>query len=138
MVVSEEILALESEAMNPIQFLVMPRVIASALMLLCLTIFANFIGILGGFTISGLILGLSPNFYYAQTVEFLKVQDLLTGLIKSVVFGTLIALIACQEGLRVKGGAEGVGRATTLAVVYGIVALISTDLFFSWFFFKVL
>jgi phospholipid/cholesterol/gamma-HCH transport system permease protein len=138
MVVSEEILALESEAMNPVRFLVMPRVIATALMLLCLTIVANFVGILGGFTVSGLVLDMSPNFYYAKTVEFLKVQDLITGLIKSVVFGVLIALIACQEGLRVKGGAEGVGRATTLAVVYGIVALISTDLFFSWLFYKVL
>jgi phospholipid/cholesterol/gamma-HCH transport system permease protein len=138
MVVSEEILALESEAMNPVRFLVMPRVIATALMLLCLTVFANFVGILGGFTVSGLVLNMSPNFYYAKTVEFLKVQDLLTGLIKSVVFGVLIALIACQEGLRVKGGAEGVGRATTLSVVYGIVALISTDLFFSWLFYEVL
>jgi phospholipid/cholesterol/gamma-HCH transport system permease protein len=138
MVVSEEILALESEALNPVQFLVMPRVMATALMLLCLTIFANFVGILGGFVISALVLDMAPNFYYAKTVEFLKMQDLVTGLIKSVVFGVLIALIACQEGLRVKGGAEGVGRATTLSVVYGIVALISTDLFFSWLFWKVL
>jgi len=138
MVVSEEILALESEALNPIQFLVMPRVIATAVMLLCLTIFANLIGILGGFTISSIVLDMGSNFYYSKTVEFLKMQDLVTGLIKSVVFGALIALIACQEGLRVKGGAEGVGRATTLAVVYGIVALITTDLFFSWLFYKVL
>jgi phospholipid/cholesterol/gamma-HCH transport system permease protein len=138
MVVSEEVMALETGALNPVRFLVMPRVVATTLMLLCLTILADFVGILGGFFITTAVLDMSPNFYYSTTVEFLKMQDLLTGLAKSVAFGVLIALVACQEGLRVKGGAEGVGRATTQSVVYGIVAIISTDLFFSWLFWKVL
>jgi len=138
MVVGEEILALETSALNPVRFLVMPRVIACIVMVFCLTMLANIIGILGGFTISVTVLGLSPESYYRTTIEFLKMQDLITGLIKSIGFGALIALIACHEGLRVSGGAEGVGQATTRSVVYGIVAIISTDLFFSWLFFQVL
>ena len=138
MVVGEEILALETSALNPVRFLVMPRVIACIIMVFCLTMLANIVGILGGFTISVTVLNLSPESYYRTTIEYLKMQDLVTGLIKSIGFGGLIALIACQEGLRVSGGAEGVGKATTRSVVYGIVAIISTDLFFSWLFFKVL
>ncbi|HUW58776.1 MAG TPA: ABC transporter permease [Planctomycetota bacterium] len=138
MVVGEEILALETSALNPVRFLVMPRLIAAVIMLLCLTIVANLVGILGGFVISVSLLDMSPNFYYANTVDFLKMQDLITGLVKSVAFGALIALIACQEGLKVSGGAEGVGRATTQSVVFGIVAIIITDLFFSWLFYTVL
>jgi phospholipid/cholesterol/gamma-HCH transport system permease protein len=138
MVVSEEILALKTSALDPVRFLVMPRVIASALMLFCLTIVANVVGILGGYLISTGVLDMSPSFYYTKTVNSLALQDIFTGLIKSVAFGALIALIACQEGLRVRGGAEGVGRATTQSVVYGIVAIIATDLLFVWFFWKVL
>ena len=138
MVVGEEILALETAALNPVRFLVMPRLVAAVVMLLCLTILANLLGILGGLAISVTLLDMSASFYYSNTVDFLKMQDLVTGLIKSVAFGALIALIACQEGLRVRGGAEGVGRATTQSVVYGIVAIITTDLFFSWLFYKVL
>ncbi len=138
MVVGEEVLALETSALNPVRFLVMPRLIAAVLMLLCLTIIANLVGILGGFTIAVTLLDMSPNFYYTNTVDFLKMQDLITGLIKSLAFGGLIALIACQEGLRVRGGAEGVGLATTQSVVYGIVAIIITDLFFSGLFYLVL
>ncbi|HUU43787.1 MAG TPA: ABC transporter permease, partial [Planctomycetota bacterium] len=112
--------------------------IACIVMVFCLTMLANIVGILGGFTISVTVLGLNPESYYKTTVDYLKMQDLITGLIKSIGFGGLIALIACQEGLRVSGGAEGVGKATTRSVVYGIVAIITTDLFFSWIFFKVL
>ena len=138
MTVEEEILALETGALDPVRVLVMPRVMACMLMLLFLTVIANVVGILGGFTIATTLLRMSPEAYYANTREFLKMQDLVTGLIKSTAFGGLIALIGCREGLRVEGGAEGVGRATTRAVVYGIVAIISTDLFFSWFFYMVL
>jgi phospholipid/cholesterol/gamma-HCH transport system permease protein len=138
MVVEEEILALETSAMNPTRVLVMPRVMACILMLLFLTVIANVVGILGGFSIATTLLRMSPENYYSSTKEYLKMQDLITGLIKSMAFGGLIALIGCREGLRVEGGAEGVGRATTRAVVYGIVAIIGTDLFFSWFFYMVL
>jgi phospholipid/cholesterol/gamma-HCH transport system permease protein len=131
MVVSEEIEALETSGLNPIRFLVMPRVVASTIMLFCLTIFSNLVGVFGGFIIGTSLIGISPWMYYSQTVLYLKTQDLVTGLIKSVAFGALIALIACHEGLRVRGGAEGVGRATTQSVVFSIVAIIVTDLFFS-------
>jgi phospholipid/cholesterol/gamma-HCH transport system permease protein len=138
MVVEEEVLALETSALNPVRFLVMPRVMACIVMLLFLTVIANLVGVLGGFTIATTLLRMSPEMYYSNTVDYLKMQDLITGLVKSMAFGALIALIGCQEGLRVEGGAEGVGRATTRSVVYGIVAIISTDLFFSWFFYTVL
>ena len=138
MVVSEEIMALETGALNPVRFLVMPRLIASIVMLLCLTIIANFVGILGGYVISVVKLGMTSSRYFNLTIEALKMQDLITGLIKSLGFGGMIALIACLEGLRVRGGAEGVGRATTQAVVKGIVAIISMDLFFTWLFHQVL
>jgi len=138
MVVSEEILALDTSALNPVRFLVMPRVMASIIMVFCLTIVANLVGVLGGLVISMGVLEMSPYFYYEQTVMSLEMQDLITGLVKSLAFGGLIALIACQEGLKVTGGAEGVGRATTQSVVYGIVAIITTDLFFSWLFYTVL
>ena len=138
MVVEEEILALETSAMDPARVLVMPRVMACIIMVLLLTIIANVVGILGGFTVATTLLRMSPESYYANTKEYLQMQDLITGLIMSVAFGGLIALIGCQEGLRTEGGAEGVGRATTRAVVYGIVAIIGTALFFSWLFYMVL
>jgi len=138
MVVGEEILALESQALDPIKFLVMPRVIATTLMVVCLTVIANVVGIIGGFIVTSTVLGLDPHNYYQNTVAYLKTQDLLTGLVKAGAFGMLISLIACYLGLRVTAGAEGVGRATTLAVVYAIVAIIVTDLVFSAFFTTVL
>ena len=134
MVVGEEILALESQALNPTRFLVMPRVIATTFMVICLTVIANLVGILGGFIVTSTILGQDPYAYYQSTVTYLKTQDLITGLVKAGAFGMLISLIACYLGLRVTAGAEGVGRATTLAVVYAIVAIIVTDLVFSAFF----
>ncbi len=138
MVVGEELLALESQALDPVKFLVMPRVIATTVMEICLTVIANIVGVLGGFIVATGLFGINPYNYYDQTVRFLKTQDLITGLIKAGVFGLLISLIACYLGLRVTAGAEGVGRATTLAVVYSIVAIIVTDLVFSILFSMVL
>ena len=138
MVVGEELLALESQALDPVRFLVMPRVIATTVMEVCLTVIANIVGIIGGFIVTVGLLGINPYNYYEQTVQNLKTQDLATGLIKAAAFGLLISLIACHLGLRVTSGAEGVGRATTLAVVYSIVAIIVTDLVFSALFTMVL
>jgi len=131
MVVGEEILALESQALNPIQFLVMPRVVATTVMQVCLPVIANIVGIVGGFIVTTAILKENPYRYYEMTVTALQTQDLITGLVKAGAFGLLISLIACYLGLRVTAGAEGVGRATTLAVVYSIVGIIVTDLVFS-------
>ena len=138
MVVGEEIEALRSEALDPVKFLVMPRVIATAVMMVCLTVVANVVGIFGGFIVATQVLGVNPYMYYEYTVKALETQDLITGLIKAGAFGLLISLIACYLGLKVSGGAEGVGRATTLAVVFGIVGIIATDLVFSALFYLVL
>lgn len=131
MVVSEEIEALEAEAINPIRFLVVPRVIATALMMVCLAVVADLIGAVGGLTIGRFFLGLSTDQYWVHTFESIKMRDFVTGLVKSGVFGTIIAALACHLGLSVTGGAQGVGVATTRTVVLTIVALITVDLMFT-------
>jgi phospholipid/cholesterol/gamma-HCH transport system permease protein len=135
MVVSEEVLALEAGAFDPVRFLVVPRVLAAMAMLPFISLIATYIGVLGGFTISHLLLGIEPEKYLRRTLESLKYKDIITGLIKAEAFGVLIALIACQEGFRVTGGAEGVGRSTTNSVVRSVVAIIVCDLIFTAFFY---
>jgi phospholipid/cholesterol/gamma-HCH transport system permease protein len=125
MVVSEEIEAMETMALNPIRFLVVPRVLATVLAMLLLTIIADLMITVGGYAVSRLVLG--PDVYegyWSRMRVQLEYRDFLTGLVQAGVFGVLISAIACYEGLRVRGGAEGVGRATTMTVVYSIVAII--------------
>ena len=131
MVESEEIKALRAHALNPIHFLVVPRFLATVLMLTALAVIADVIGVLGGFGTSVLVLGVSPTEYLSATQDALVMKDFLTGLFKAGVFGVLISMIACYEGLNVTGGAVGVGRATTSTVVKSIVALIATDAVFT-------
>lgn len=100
-------------------------------MLTGLAVLADVVGVLGGLFTATTILGLPAETYIEFTREALKMQDFLTGLVKAGVFGVLISLIACWEGLSVSGGAEGVGRATTQTVVKSIVALIATDCLFT-------
>jgi phospholipid/cholesterol/gamma-HCH transport system permease protein len=128
---SEEIKALRASALNPIQFLVMPRFLATVIMLAGLAVVADVIGILGGFLTAVTVLDVPPDVYMDLTQRALDMTDYLTGLFKAAVFGMLIALIACCEGLQVSGGAEGVGRATTSTVVKSIVALIGVDALFT-------
>ncbi len=135
MVESEEIKALRAMALDPIHFLVVPRLLATVLMLTGLTVLADVVGVLGGMITAVTILGVPFDTYVEYTREALKMQDFLTGLCKAAVFGVLISLIACWEGLNVSGGAEGVGRATTQTVVKSIVALIATDCVFTVVFF---
>jgi phospholipid/cholesterol/gamma-HCH transport system permease protein len=126
MVVSEEIEAMESIALNPIRFLVVPRVLATLVVMVLLTVIADLMIALGGWFTSRLVLGPTSYMgYWTRMQEQLKYRDFITGLIQSAVFGLLIAAIACYEGLKVRGGAEGVGRATTMTVVYSIVAIVS-------------
>lgn len=127
MVEGEEIKALRSIALNPIRFLVVPRFIATAFMLTVITVIADVVGILGGLIMAVGVLGISADQYLASTRAAVVPSDLLSGLAKAPVFGLLISMIACYEGLNVSGGAEGVGRATTNTVVKCIVALISAD-----------
>ena len=131
MVEGEEIKALRATALNPVRFLVMPRFLATIVMLTLLTVIADVVGVLGGFLTATTILHIDATQYLEYTRNALTHKDFLTGLMKAGVFGLMISIIACYEGLNVTGGAEGVGRATTNTVVKCIVALISADVFFT-------
>lgn len=131
MVEGEEIKALRAHGLNPIRFLVVPRLLATVVMLTGLAVVADVVGVLGGLGTAWLVLGIGPEVYLENTRQALAHKDFLTGLVKAGVFGMLIAMIACHEGLGVRGGAEGVGRATTATVVKSIVALIATDCVFT-------
>ncbi len=131
MVVSEEVDALESMALNPMKVLSAPKVIAMLFMQPCLTMIADLVGMVGGLIIAIYSLGMSFNQYYTNTVDFLIMKDILTGLVKSVAFGLIIAVVGCYYGFSVYGGAEGVGRATTSSVVTSIFLIIVADLVFT-------
>lgn len=117
MQVSEQIDALRSMAVNPLRYLVAPRFIAGTCMMPPLTIFSMVMGILGGYAISVYFFGMSPQTYLDPMPIHIKNFDLISGFIKSVVFGVVIVTIACYKGLTTRGGAAGVGRATTSSVV---------------------
>jgi phospholipid/cholesterol/gamma-HCH transport system permease protein len=131
MVESEEIKALRATALNPIRFLVVPRVLATIIMLTALAVIADVMGVAGGLITATGVLGISMDEYLTYTRQAIAHKDFLTGLVKAGVFGLLISIIACLEGLTVSGGAEGVGRATTNTVIKSIVALITTDVIFT-------
>ena len=131
MVVSEEVEALEAQAVHPIRFLVVPRVLATTVMMVCVAVVADLTGILGGLATCRLFLGISTEQYIQHTFAAVQVHDFTTGLIKAAVFGALISGFACYLGLGVTGGAQGVGVATTRTVVLTIVALILVDLLFT-------
>ena len=131
MKVSEEILALEVMAVNPVGFLVAPRFLALLLMLPCLTILANTMGLVGGFLIGTSMFGISAAAYMHTTLEWLLFADVLAGLIKSVVFAVIIVMVGCYRALIVEGGPEGVGQATMAAVVTTIVLIIIADSIFT-------
>ena len=131
MVEAEEIKALRAHALDPIRFLIVPRFLATAVMIVGLTVIADIVGVLGGCLTSWVVLGVSPQVYVDITQTALVAKDFITGLVKAGVFGMLIATIACYQGLNVSGGAVGVGRATTATVVQCIVAIIGMDAAFT-------
>jgi phospholipid/cholesterol/gamma-HCH transport system permease protein len=131
MVEGEEIKALRAHAINPIRFLIVPRLLATTLMIVGLAVIADVIGVIGGFLTSWMALGITPETYFQSTQAALVVRDFLTGLVKAAVFGAMIAMIACHAGLTVRGGAVGVGNATTQTVVKSIVAIIGMDAVFT-------
>lgn len=137
MVVSEEVDALRTMALSPVRFLVVPRVVALATMLPCLTVLAVAAGVAGGWMIGVTALGLPSQAYLAQTAKSLFAADITTGLLKSVAFAILISLVGAWRGLTVQGGPEGVGRATTSAVVTAIILCIVTNAGFTAFFYVV-
>jgi phospholipid/cholesterol/gamma-HCH transport system permease protein len=131
MVEGEEIKALRAAAVDPIRFLVIPRILATTVMMVGLSILADAMGVLGGLLISVTALDLTATGYLNSTQAALTLRDYFTGLFKGGVFGGIIATLACYEGLNVTGGAEGVGRGTTTTVVKSIVALIGADMLFT-------
>jgi len=135
MVVSEEIEALEAHALNPVRFLVVPRVLASVLSMTALGVIASFTSILFSLAISVTVLEIPYETFVTNLVDQVKLADALSGFIKGGVFGLLVGLIACYNGLKVSGGAAGVGNATTNTVVQSIVAIIFADLIFTAAFF---
>jgi phospholipid/cholesterol/gamma-HCH transport system permease protein len=137
MVVGEEIEALEAHALNPIRFLVVPRVLATTFSLILLTVIGNLVSIISGGALSVYFIGVPYELYKANTINQLDVSDFMTGLIKAGVFGLILSTIACYNGLRVTGGAAGVGRATTDTVVQTIVCVIIADLVFTTLFYMV-
>jgi phospholipid/cholesterol/gamma-HCH transport system permease protein len=121
MKVAEEIDALRTMGLNPINFLVVPRAVAMVVVLPCLTLLADLVGIIGGYLIAVTTLDISPIRFYNQTANALVIKDLVTGLVKSVFFAMIIAAIGCYQGFIVEGGAEGVGKSTTASVFYRAV-----------------
>jgi len=127
MKVTEQIEALETMAINPTRFLAVPRFLALFFMLPCLTVLGNISGILGGFIVGTQSLHINPYLYIQTTFKYLEIKDITTGLTKSFVFAMIIALVGCYQGLTTKGGAEGVGKATTRSVVISFILIILAD-----------
>jgi len=129
--ISEEIDALEVMGINPVRFLVWPKFVAMVVMAPLLTLWCDGVGMTAGGIFSSLALGLSGKVYFEQTVNFLTMRDLLSGLVKSAGFGAAITLISCWQGFLAREGAADVGRRTTKAVVQSIFFMILLDLFFT-------
>ena len=132
MVVNEEVDALEVMSVNPVRYLVMPRLVAMMLVMPTLTIYADIIGITGGALVAKYQLGVSFHSFFDVAFRTLRVKDVLFGLLKAYFFGIIITMIACQQGLSTTGGAEGVGRSTMRSVVYSfLMILVANYLLFS-------
>jgi phospholipid/cholesterol/gamma-HCH transport system permease protein len=127
MAVTEQISALRALGTDPVRKLVIPRVLAGTLMVPVLTVVSDAVGILGGMIISVTQLNVAASIYWSNVVEGLFIEDIWMGLIKPVVLGFVLVTIGCHVGLRTKGGTQGVGRATTNAVVGGSVAVLAID-----------
>lgn len=135
MVVSEEVEALEAHALDPVRFLVVPRLVAAVVSMTCLAVIADLVAVGASLATSVTVLGIPYTTYMENTYRQLKVVDFTTGVGKAAVFGLLIGLISCVNGLGVSGGAAGVGKATTGTVVQCVVAIVLADLMFTAIFF---
>ncbi len=129
MKVSEEIDALETMSINPVRFLVMPRITSLVLMLPILTVFGTLVGIAGGALIANNVLDVGYATFFQKGIDFLQYKDIFSGVVKSVVFAFIIAGISCYQGLNAEGGAEGVGKATIRAVVFSFLFVLIFDYF---------
>jgi phospholipid/cholesterol/gamma-HCH transport system permease protein len=129
MKVTEQIDALYTLGTNPIKYLAVPRFISLLIMLPVLTVISDIIGVFGGFIVSVYKLGIAPVVYRNDILDYMRIDDLFHGLIKSFVFGLIIVTVACYKGFHCEGGAEGVGRATTDTVVISMVMILVSDYF---------
>jgi len=133
--VTDQIDALSTLSTNPMKYLVTPRLIAGVVALPALVVVADILGVMGGFIVSTLSLGFNPNTYLTNTLDFMHTDDVVSGLVKAAVFGFIIALMGCYQGYHSRGGAQGVGAATTSAVVSASVLILATDYLLTQMFF---
>jgi phospholipid/cholesterol/gamma-HCH transport system permease protein len=129
MVVTEQVQAIEALGANPVQKLVLPRVLALTLAAPILATIGSIIGVIGGLFITVLEAGVTARFYFDQIRRTVEMEDYFSGIIKSVFFGFFIGLIACYQGLKTSGGTEGVGKSTTYAVVIASLMVFISDFF---------
>jgi phospholipid/cholesterol/gamma-HCH transport system permease protein len=125
--VTDQIDALSTLSTNPMKYLVAPRLLAGIVALPMLVVVADILGVLGGFIVSTLKLGFNVGIYLRNTMDFMQAMDVTSGLVKAAVFGFLIALMGCYQGYNSRGGAEGVGAATTAAVVSASILILAFD-----------
>lgn len=129
MKVTEQIDALHTLGTNPVKYLAVPRFIACLIMVPVLTLYADIIGIIGGYIVSIYKLGVPSSVYYHDIIDYMRIDDVFHGLIKSFFFGFIIVIVSCYKGFTTEGGAEGVGRATTQTVVISMVLILVSDYF---------
>ncbi len=125
--VSEQIDALRTLATDPLRYLVFPRLLAAVVTLPALVLVADVVGVLGGWLVAVSKLGFGPVAYIDRTLEHLRAEDVVSGLVKAACFGLVVALVSCHQGYRAEGGARGVGLATTRAVVASSILILTTD-----------
>jgi phospholipid/cholesterol/gamma-HCH transport system permease protein len=134
MAVTEQLDALKTLATPPLRYLGVPRLIACVVMLPVLAALSIVVGLLGGFLVANLLLGIQANVYWGDIPEMVGAGDLVSGLGKTFFFGGIIAIVSCYQGFQTQGGAEGVGRATTRAVVWSSILILVSDYFLTAFF----
>ena len=125
--VTEQVDALSVMAINPVQYLVLPRITAGVIMLPLLTALSDFIGVVGGYLVGVKLLGIHGGIFMNKIYEYVELSDIYNGLIKAACFGLILTLVGCYKGFYTRGGAEGVGRATTQAVVLSSVLILTFD-----------
>ncbi len=133
--VTEQIDALATLATNPVKYLVVPRFVAGLIMMPLLTAIADIVGIAGGYLISVQLLDANPVVYIRRTTDYLELDDIYSGITKAAVFGMIISIVGCYKGFYAAGGAEGVGRATTGAVVVSMMLILIANYFITAFWF---
>lgn len=137
MAVTEELDALDTMALHPMDFLVTPKILAMLIMMPCLSIWADLMGVLGGSLFGVTSAGFTAGSYFSATLDALLIEDIVTGLIKSLIFALVITAVGCREGFATGSGSEEVGRSTTNAVVTSIFLVIVVDLVFTFIFYLV-